>query len=132
MESVIDCTICYEKFHESDFFSLECCTGKRICIACLRCLVVPLCPYCRSIIPEIKDDPKYRMSRSYVNVDRPMLLMQSHFLAHHGLDIEDELLDPRILDSRILRRRMRRMRKLQLREEDRERNRNYHRYSSST
>lgn len=129
MESVLDCTICYEKFHTSDFFLLACCTGKRICVACLRCLVVPLCPYCRHVIPEIKDDPKYRMARSFVHVDRSMLLMQSHFLAHHGL--EAELLDPRTLDSRILRRRMRRLRKLQLREEDRERNRNLHLSSSA-
>jgi len=119
MESVSECTICYEKCHEDNFFSLECCLDKRICRACLGCLTVPLCPYCRKIIPVIKDDPKYRISRSYTE--------NSSLFVSHLYDDEEELIDPRTLDSRILRRRMRRLRKLQLREEDKERNRQFYR-----
>lgn len=120
---VIECTICYHKHHHDDFHVLECCRGKQICRECLACLTVPLCPYCRERIPGVQGT---RLASSYVDLRRsPILRLQAHFLADEGLlpDDDSDLLDPRLLDSRILRRRMRRLRKLQLRDEDRLRNR---------
>lgn len=106
-----ECHICYENGSSVHF--LSCCKGKRICSSCLKCLRVPLCPYCRSIIPEIRNDPRYHLSCSFIPVSQHLFTEQAGFLMSHG--ILDETLDPRLLDSRILRRRLRRLRKLQLR-----------------
>lgn len=112
-EELSECYICYEYVRLSDFFSLNCCSGKRVCVDCLRCLTVPRCPYCRRMIPEIQD--RFRQpSSSFIEVNHHLVMEQAHFLADHGLI--DESLDPRLVDSRILRRRIRRLRKLQLRE----------------
>lgn len=108
-----ECNICYESVSSDHFFILGCCRGKGICKDCLECLRIPLCPYCRSIIPEVKNNPKYRMACSYVPVSNFMLYEQANFLSHHGL--VEETIDPRHIGSRILRRRIRRLRRLQMR-----------------
>jgi hypothetical protein len=98
-----ECTICYYKYLEEDFFSLKCCFNK-ICHSCLECIQVPLCPYCRNVIKEIKDDSKYRLS----------------------ISLTDNFIIPNIstgsFDSRITRRQVRRQIRLINREVDRRRN----------
>ena len=110
----MECYICYESICHADIFFLDCCVGKHVCTSCLQCLTVPLCPFCRAVIPEIRHDPRYRQSQSYVDVNHFLLMEQAHFMAHHG--IVDESIDPRFIESRILRRRIRRLRRLQMRE----------------
>lgn len=110
-EWTIDCHICYEKVASVHF--LSCCKEKQICQSCLNCLRVPLCPYCRSVIPEIRKDPRYNLSCSYVPVSQYLIDQQANLLAHHGM--ADATIDPRLIGSRILRRRLRRLRKLQMR-----------------
>ena len=110
-----ECAICYEHALSDDFFILSCCKEKKICQKCLDCLKVPMCPYCRSVIPEIKNNPKYRLSQSFVPVPHHLLLEQTFFLAHHNLPPDHHTLDPRLITSRILRKRIRRIRRLQMR-----------------
>jgi hypothetical protein len=112
-ELTVECMICYEQAFPEDFFILSCCKEKKICHKCLDCLKVPMCPYCRSVIKEIKNNPKYRLSYSYMPVSNHLLMEQTFFLAHHN--ILDDTIDPRMISSRILRRRLRRMRRLQMR-----------------
>ena len=112
---VEECTICYEGCHQDEFFLLNYCHGKKICHPCLECLSVPLCPYCRRIIPEIKDHSRYRMAVSMPDTSSSFLL--AHYQHRHDDNINHDL-----FTSRILRRRLKRFRKLELREEDRLRN----------
>jgi len=104
-----ECTICYDQRREDDFFTLTCCHEKQICSACLRCLVTPQCPYCRGVIPQIKDDPRYRMAHSAPSAPSYMMMERTERI-----------------ESRILRRQMKRLRKLEMREEDRALNRIFH------
>ena len=103
-----ECRICYYQFPPEDFFELKCCRDKRICTLCLNCLRIPLCPYCRSIIPEIQD--RCRLSQSFAPVSHYLLQMQADFLTTEGIEVDPQL-DLRLLDSRILRRRIRRLRR---------------------
>lgn len=96
-----ECTICFEQVIPDDFFILRCCKEKKICSKCLDCLRVPLCPYCRKIIPGLENDPKYRLCIS---------CPESSFYGQERM-----MIDPRFLQSRILRRRLRRFRRLQMR-----------------
>ena len=45
-----ECNICYESCDKNNkLISLRCCMNtKKICIKCIKCLTVALCPYCRS------------------------------------------------------------------------------------
>ena len=95
-------------------FALRCCREKQICTSCLQCLHAPLCPFCRSVIPEIQNDPRYHCSQSFIEVSHFLIIEQARFLADHNMI--DDSIDPRIIDSRILRRRIRRIRRLQYRE----------------
>ena len=109
-----ECTICYERCHQDDFFILNCCHEKKMCHGCLESLRMPLCPFCRRVIPEIKEDPKYRMATSLPETSSFLFMHYSHHHHNHN--------DNQLFQSRILRRRMKRLRKLELREEDRLRN----------
>lgn len=94
-----ECTICYYKYLEEDFFALKCCSNK-ICKDCLECIQVPLCPYCRNVIKEIKDDSKYKLS----------------------ISLTDNIINNTFFDSRIRRRQIRRQIRLINRDVDRRRN----------
>ena len=45
-----ECNICYDSCDKNNkLISLSCCMNtKKICIKCIKCLTVALCPYCRS------------------------------------------------------------------------------------
>jgi len=100
-----ECTICYERVAGDQVFRPRCCIGKVICVSCLRRLLTPRCPYCRSMIPEIQD--RFQSSQSFIEVNHHLIEEQAIFMADHGL--VDDTLDPRLIDSRILRRRIRRL-----------------------
>ena len=55
------CPICYDLIQ--DKFDLDCCDAD-ICQICIDALIEPKCPYCRTIIKKIANDPKYRLSSS--------------------------------------------------------------------
>lgn len=91
------CAICYESRPPIQFFYLSCCGNNKICSYCLENLVLPRCPYCRQTIEGFH--PKKPKTR------------------------ETWLLRPHEYTSRIERRHIRRLLKLEIREEDRQRNR---------
>lgn len=94
------CAICYESRPPIKFFYLSCCGNNKLCSYCLENLAMPKCPYCRQTIegfnnkkPKTKPHP------------------------------ETWLLRPNDYISRIERRHIRRLIKLEMRENDRQRNR---------
>ena len=103
-----ECKICFTL--SSNFFNLVCCRN-RLCRNCLDYLSIPMCPFCRAIINEIKDDPKYRLCRS----------LETDYLSQQMINRlvnEQTIMEP----SRIQRRQQRRERRLVERDEDVQRN----------
>jgi hypothetical protein len=58
----LKCMICYDEIINR--FNLECCKTPTVCLECINHLVSPICPFCRSPIQSLMDDPKYRLSSS--------------------------------------------------------------------
>ena len=112
-----DCSICFNPCNLDNFFQLQCCMNK-MCKICLDSLLVPLCPYCRNLIPSIKDDPKYRLSISYDTSHLTQSTIQNLIETTPVISSNSTLLS----ESRILRRQIRRQRKLESRELDKIRN----------
>jgi len=108
-----ECQICCESTDQ--FFFLSCCI-KKICNNCIFSLGVPLCPFCRSLINEIKDDSRFRLARS----------LEVDYLSEHRINeiIASDLISssPILEPSRILRRQIKRKQKLEEREIDVRRN----------
>ena len=61
-----NCPICYDLIN--DKYDLDCCDAD-ICQTCIDALIEPKCPFCRSIIKKIANDPKYRLSSSCPTTD---------------------------------------------------------------
>lgn len=91
------CDICYENRPTIKFFYLSCCQYNKLCFYCLEKLSKPTCPYCRETIPNLTLKKKKK-------VVSPIMEIQSS-------------------SSRIERKKLRRFLKLELRENDRIRNR---------
>lgn len=110
-----DCSICYT---QQDIMRTLTCCQNRLCFKCLDCLETPLCPYCRHIISDIMDSPRFRMSTSL-----PLFLPYSEDVVVYPIEV-NELIPP-VFDpeSRIIRRHIHRIRQIRMREEDRTRNR---------
>jgi hypothetical protein len=106
----MECGICYYSHPIEEIFELFCCKNNHVCQQCIKLLVVPLCPFCRTKIPGLENK---RMAVSYEN---PSMT----FFNQDFIDPRDDI----YIDSRILRRQMKRLRKLQERERERIFNRN--------
>jgi len=103
------CTICYESRLPIKFFYLSCCQhNNKLCSFCLENLVDPKCPYCRQPIHGLNNKKKKRK-----NTEED---------TNWVFSLYDQT-------SRIERRQMRRLIKLEMREEDRERNRRMRSFS---
>jgi len=61
-EIKLKCMICYDEV--TDTFNLDCCITPIICVYCIDHLEKPICPFCRSPIKSLLDNPKYRLSSS--------------------------------------------------------------------
>lgn len=109
-----ECGICY--YQAVQQHTLVCC-NKMICGECLSSLSLPICPYCRSCIQEIKDDPKFKFSRSLDTsylTDTTISALIAEDTALLSRSYDTVIMEP----SRIMRRHQRRERKLRLRDED--------------
>jgi hypothetical protein len=56
------CMICYDDI--IDKYHMNCCKTPIVCKNCIDHLMSPICPFCRSVIPELVNDVKYRLSSS--------------------------------------------------------------------
>jgi hypothetical protein len=109
-----ECTICFYKYLNEDFFVLHCCASK-LCNTCSESLTVPLCPYCRKEIPELKGNIRYKLSVSF----ETDFLTQSTIESLLYIEIDRPV---SYTESRILRRQIRRQRKREMNEANRLRN----------
>ena len=106
-EGFYECNICYETPRDkTESIILQCCNrSKRICISCIHCLTTPICPYCRSKLPE--DCLLYMSETNNISTSEPML---TTFTWEHFLE-EENIINPFLYDdSRRLRRQIRRLR----------------------
>jgi len=126
---MLECRICVFSYDEQEFHFLKCCQ-QHICLKCLDCLTVPLCPYCRNIIQELKDSKIYKQGYSYDDTLSNYTITQLHnsqtqnsrqqaySYSHNYIDFIDPY-DPTVIDSRILRRKIRKYRKIKERDRSR-------------
>jgi len=108
---MIECSICCCSTSQSEIISLTCCNNQ-ICNTCIESLVVPLCPYCRSVIKEIQDKDIYKQGYSYNDTLSSYTISQ---LSTPSPPLLRPIDDTQII-SRIIRRKIRRLRKLRERE----------------
>ena len=102
----MDCCICYEVVDtSSNIFVMECCNNsKQICRDCLNCLRTPLCPYCRTKLPDELLQQNKNISNS-VPSSYTESMSWGDFLDH------EHIINPYLYnDSRRLRRQIRRLR----------------------
>lgn len=95
------CEICYV---DSNTIYLDCChKSKKICYQCLGCLKVPICPWCRQILPINLQTEKMQISQSCPESYDDYLASEIQYLFINPYD-------PEYQDSRILRRSLRNIR----------------------
>ena len=102
-----ECNICYDTpCNNNESLLLECCNrSKRICISCINCLTTPICPYCRSKLPN--NCLLYMNETNNISISEPS---QSTFTWENFLE-EENIINPYLYDdSRRLRRQIRRLR----------------------
>jgi hypothetical protein len=103
----LKCMICYDEIINR--YSLECCKTPTVCLECINYLVSPICPFCRSPILSLMDDPKYRLSSScptysdHLSDDliRNMVIVSYDDRLHSNHNIRNR--SNSIIDSRIIR-----------------------------
>ena len=130
---MLECRICVFSYDESEFHFLKCC-NQNICLKCLDCLTVPLCPYCRTTIDELKNNKIYKQGYSYddslndytitqiIQQNDNSLTRRQQAYSHPQPNTFFQYIDPydpNLIDSRLLRRKIRKYRKI--RERDRSR-----------
>jgi len=101
------CAICYESRPPIKFFYLSCCGNNKLCSYCLEKLVCPKCPYCRKTIEGFNNQKQKQRPQE----ETTWAIRQRDFT------------------SRIERRQLKRLIKLELHENDRERNRRLRSFS---
>lgn len=108
-----ECNICYDSCDKNNkLISLSCCMNtKKICIKCIKCLTVALCPYCRS---NLHDE-----CSAYINHDtisRSVPVTPDNYINFDPYSFDDFIREENVIDpsnyndSRRLRRQMRRLR----------------------
>lgn len=107
---MIECSICCFSWDTNEMLSLDCCKNE-VCNSCIDSLVVPICPYCRSVIPELRENKIYKQGYSYNDSLNDYTISQ---LLQHEETVRS--MDDTHIESRILRRKIRRIRKLRERE----------------
>ena len=101
-----ECNICYDVPCDiSDIIVLKCCNNsKKICISCLQYLTTPICPYCRTKLPE--NCIPYLNETNIVSRSEP-----NQSISWERFIQEENSINPYLYeDSRRLRRQMRRLR----------------------
>lgn len=108
-----ECNICYESGNiNTELISLRCCMNtKKICIKCIKCLTVALCPYCRS---NLDDECSAYIHQDIIARSAPTPNINYINFDPYSFDDfirEEHVIDPsNYNDSRRLRRQMRRLR----------------------
>lgn len=119
---MIECSICCVSWCQSiDVLSLTCCKNI-ICNQCVKSLIVPLCPFCRSVIQEVQDDEIYKKGYSYHDTLSEHTISQITQTQNQTQDTNIQSIDDTHIVSRILRRKIKRIRKLRDREKNRQNN----------
>ena len=110
---ISECNICYEECKNSNtLINLKCCMNtKKICIKCINCLTVALCPYCRS---DLDDECKVYINEPLISRSAPERIetfIGSNPYSFDDFIREEHVIDPSLYnDSRRLRRQIRRLR----------------------
>lgn len=108
-----ECNICYESCNKNEeLISLRCCMNtKKICIKCIKCLTVALCPYCRS---ELDEECSIYIGNE--STSRSVPVTHNNYIDFDPYSFDDFIREERVIDpsnyndSRRLRRQMRRLR----------------------